>query len=138
MRDYTLNRIPDLTERYPEGFGGIDTLAPRDPYESAWDDMEREWQEEHERLMANPFRFEVGQRFLKYGWYGGMTYYTVSRITKDRKRILLKEEWHDVDGTGTRPAKWHDVDTDEHNCERAIEWVSKHYGTIYITMNDQR
>lgn len=34
MRDY----IPDLTQRYPEGFGGVDMCEPRDP----WDNFDME------------------------------------------------------------------------------------------------
>lgn len=42
MRDYY---IPDLTERYPEGFDGVDMFAPRDLEAAAWADMEREYRE---------------------------------------------------------------------------------------------
>ena len=31
MRDFNLTHIPDLTERYPEGFGGVDMYAGYDP-----------------------------------------------------------------------------------------------------------
>ena len=49
MSDY----IPDLTERYPEGFGGIDTTEPRDLEYEFWktceqadrDDMEIPYEE---------------------------------------------------------------------------------------------
>lgn len=30
MRDYY---IPDLTERFPEGFGGVDMCASKDPWD---------------------------------------------------------------------------------------------------------
>lgn len=42
MRDYY---IPDLTERYPEGFDGVDMFAPRDLEAAAWAEMEREYRE---------------------------------------------------------------------------------------------
>ena len=48
MGDY----IPDLTERYPEGFDGGDRLEPRDPEYDAWQKWiasEREYDERRKR-----------------------------------------------------------------------------------------
>ena len=41
MTDY----IPDLTERYPEGFDGVDMYAPRDLEAKAWAEFTREYEE---------------------------------------------------------------------------------------------
>lgn len=41
--------IPDLTERYPEGFNGVDMFEPYDPEAAAWEAMEREYKEEERR-----------------------------------------------------------------------------------------
>ena len=37
--------IPDLTERYPEGFRGVDMFEPFDIEAKMWDDLEREYRE---------------------------------------------------------------------------------------------
>ena len=37
--------IPDLTERYPEGFRGVDMFEPFDIESKMWDDLEREYRE---------------------------------------------------------------------------------------------
>lgn len=45
------NRIPDITERYPEGMDGIDMCAPRDPEYEFWktvDEAEKQEQIEWE------------------------------------------------------------------------------------------
>lgn len=36
MRDFAMSYIPDLTERFPEGFGGVDMYEPRDPEYEFW------------------------------------------------------------------------------------------------------
>lgn len=77
-------------------------------------------------------KFEVGNRYMQFGIFGGTTRYTVSRITKDRKRILLSEEWFDIDGHGKRKPSWHDVEVDEYGNERALEWESQEYGKFWI------
>ena len=35
--------VPDLTERYPEGFGGADIFEPYDPEYAMWEAMERDY-----------------------------------------------------------------------------------------------
>ena len=42
--------IPDLTERYPEGFGGIDMWEPRDPEYEFWCAVEEAERQEVEEL----------------------------------------------------------------------------------------
>ncbi len=53
MRDFNMTYIPDLTERYPEGFDGVDMLAPRDPEYEFWKAMERADREFDEWYNAN-------------------------------------------------------------------------------------
>jgi len=43
--------IPDLTERFPEGFGGVDMWEPRDPEYEFWcavEEADRQYWEEME------------------------------------------------------------------------------------------
>jgi len=52
MRDYNLTYIPDLTERYPEGFGGVD-MTPGcydDPLFVPKKSIEEEEEERHDSL----------------------------------------------------------------------------------------
>ena len=56
MGDY----IPDLTERYPEGFDGGDRLEPRDPEYDAWQKWiasEREYDERRKRSQLQCWRY---------------------------------------------------------------------------------
>lgn len=95
MRDY----IPDLTERYPEGFGGIDTLEPRDLEYEAWDDFTRCFEEEEKRIRENPFRFEAGQKHTidaqvlsdkeHFTFDDCLLKFIVSEISEDRTKVLL-------------------------------------------------
>ena len=58
MRDYNMTYIPDLTERYPEGFGGVDMFAPRDPEYDFWcavdeaDRQEREYFKKRDKMIG--------------------------------------------------------------------------------------
>ena len=124
MRDFTY--IPDITERFPEGFNGVDMLAPRDIEYEMWDAMERDYQE------SKPFTFSIGDTVRQVGIYGGVTYYTVKKIERDKGRIKFSERWEDVDGTGTRPAKWHKLITEDNGNEKALDWTSETFGDIYI------
>ena len=42
--------IPDLTERYPEGFDGVDMYEPRDPEYEFWKAVEEIDRQEREAL----------------------------------------------------------------------------------------
>ena len=127
--------IPDMTERFPEGIRGVDMTdsyfggrrydeydAYADFYASCEADMEN----------VEPSLFKVGDTYTKYGFYGGVTTYKVMEIDRENNRILLGEVWYDVDGTGTRPAKWHDLETDKNGNELALEWISEEFGKIWI------
>lgn len=159
-----MSYIPDLTERFPEGFGGVDMTPsfygePVD-YSRAYgyEDEERWGYEDrnygrmggyepsYEELVADgeyedvPFprtepltrAFEIGTEYQIYGIYGGITYYKVEKIDRENKRILLSETWVDVDGTGKRPAEWHDLEEDDNGNEKALEWESEEYGKFWI------
>ena len=123
MDDY----IPDLTERYPEGFNYYG--GGSDDFEDTIDDLGID---EEEIEAMKPTKFEVGQEYEVVGWYGGVTYYKVEAIERGKNRIKLSETWFDVDGTGKRPAKWHKLEVDALGNERAVEWTSEEYGDIYI------
>ena len=133
-----MSYIPDLTERFPEGFGGIDMTPsyfgePVDygrsygGYEPSYEELVAAGEYESE-----PRKFEIGAEYRKVGFYGGVTDYKVEEIDRENKRILLSEIWTDVDGTGTRPAEWHELDEDAQGNEMALEWVSKEFGNVWI------
>lgn len=115
--------IPDLTERYPEGFNGVDMYAPRDLEYEAWEAMERDYQEAHDKwLQEAPQRAEYRDKVKKYietCWKenkpvnGKCTifdilfiikgnciyerYYTVSYVVEDGKhKKLKKERWKEI------------------------------------------
>ncbi len=128
---FVLTRIPDITERFPEGFGGVDMTPGRDfsdPYASwGYDDHD------YDEAVSEPQSrlFEVGDEFTITGIYGGVTTYKVEQIDRPNEKILLAEVWEDLDGTGTRPAKWHKLVTEDGN-EKALEYVSKLVGECWI------
>ena len=132
--------IPDLTERFPEGFGGVDMTPsyfgePVDysrayGYEPTYEELVESEETEPEETESR--KFEVGQEHTKTGFYGGVTTYKVIEIDRENNRILLGEIWYDVDGTGTRPAQWHELRTGEDGNEMALEWVSQEFGEIWI------
>ena len=127
--------IPDLTERFPEGFGGVDMKPsyfgePVDWSRAYTEDDFEEYEISEEEI--KPRQFKVGDEYREVGIYGGVTYYKVEEIDRENKKILLSEIWVDVDGTGKRPATWHKLETDENGDERALEWSSKNYGDFWI------
>jgi len=136
MSDY----IPDITERFPEGFGGIDLTNkyyPSHGYTSYFDMLaEQDNIDDREEI---PYEveetaesaFEIGREYRQVGFYGGVTYYTVEEIDRENGRILLSEIWEDVDGTGTRPSEWHKLEKDG-NRERCLEWTSETFGDVWI------
>lgn len=127
------NYIPDLTERFPEGFGGID-MTPAYFGEPVYRENEVvDYPDEDIPSNNDPSKFEVGKEYCQFGIFGGVTYYKVEKIDRDNNKILLSEIWHDVDGSGTRPAKWHKLDVDTDGNEKALDWTSKQYGDIWIS-----
>lgn len=132
MRD---QYIPDLTERFPEGFGGVDLTDKYFPSRGNYSDEDAAWaafEEEYEQHMMEVRQFKVGDRHVRVGVFGGVTEYTVKEIDRDNNRILLSEYWMDVDGEGTRPAEWHELVTDENDNERVLLWKSERYGEFWM------
>lgn len=126
--------IPDLTERFPEGFGGVD-MTPSyfgEPVDWSRAYREDDYEDNCEETPIEPRIFEVGNTYREEGFFGGITYYTVEEIDRENKKILLSEVWRDVDGTGTRPSKWHKLEADDNGNERALEYSSKTYGDVWI------
>lgn len=128
--------IPDITERFPEGFGGVDMTPsyfgePVDwtqsyGYEPAYEEI---IESEEIKVLR---RFNIGDEYQIVGIYGGITIYTVKEIDREHNRILFEEVWIDVDGIGTRPDEWHKLKVDENGNERALEWTSKEYRDFWI------
>ena len=127
--------IPDLTERFPEGFDGVDMTPsfygePVD-WSRAIKEDDYHWKEDDE-VIEEPRKFILGETYRQVGIFGGVTYYTVEEINGEGNKILLGETWEDVDGTGKRPSKWHKLDVDENGNEKAFDWKSETYGEIWI------
>lgn len=117
MRDYDTNYIPDLTERYPEGFGGIDTLSSRDLEYNAWSDYMRSFEEEEKRIKDNPFRFAVGQHHTIILNDGGLLKLTVSDVSEDRTKVLFDRVLINRDANNNRketslPTEWRNIEKD--------------------------
>ncbi len=125
--------IPDLTERFPEGFGGIDLTdsffpSGRGGYEPSWDELYEEYEEEEKE----PHKFIEGNRYHEYGIFGGQTFYTIKEIDRDNNTVLCSQEWIDVDGHGTRPDETFLLSCDEQGNERFLTLDSEHYGKHYV------
>lgn len=147
--------IPDITERFPEGFGGVDMTPsffgePVDyryepSYEELCEDGEYGYEERNYNMLyhdedevafprTEPLtkQFEIGNEYTVVGIYGGVTTYKVDEIDRENNKILLSEYWFDVDGEGTRPAQWHELVENDNGNEMALEWESKEYGKFWI------
>jgi hypothetical protein len=116
-----------MTERFPEGLGGVDMTPSYFGEQVDWDRAYKEdkYENEQEEVPTEPRKFQVGDTHRQEGFYGGLTWYTVEKIDRENGKILLSEVWHDVDGSGTRPSKWHKLEVDEQGNERALEWYSQ-------------
>ena len=85
MYDY----IPDLTERYPEGFRGEGYLTEAELI--GYGDLPDEIEEKR------PRKFEVGQHYVWTDWFtGGQSYYTVMERTPGR--LVMAEYRREIDG----------------------------------------
>ena len=97
MRDFNLTHIPDLTERYPEGFGGIDMYAGYDPEYEFWRVVEEAEKCEEEIKYKETKRFKVGEEYESVCWFsGGIGYYTVK--AKDDESVTFSIGRHELDG----------------------------------------
>lgn len=101
--------IPDLTERFPEGFGGVDMTDRFFPSRRAsWEDFTEEeligYDEipyevpgEEEIRYRNNRRFAVGQKYSWTDWFtGGVSHYTVTEINEDE--VVMSEYRMEIDG----------------------------------------
>lgn len=64
------------------------------------------------------YQFKVGQKIKDYEFDGGYTIYGISRITKDRTKVLVTETWFNVDGYGKRKPHWCRLIEDEYGNEK--------------------
>lgn len=132
--------IPDITERFPEGFGGVDMTPsffgqPVDYSRAYGYEPSREefWDDECEEVKPEPRRFEVGQTYTCNSIFGaGVTRYTVSKFNKKRDKVFLTETWQDLDGEETRKGSWHKLEVLADGSERCLEWESDEYGQFWI------
>lgn len=96
--------IPDITERFPEGFSGVDMTDRYFPSRRAdwnWGDFtEAEligYDEIPYEIEEKPKRFEVGQQYEWVDWFtGGVSEYTV--IERTSGRLVFGEYRHEIDG----------------------------------------
>lgn len=116
--------IPDITERFPEGFGGVDMTdryfpSKRMAYEDWMDDWydgeEIPYEEEITRKEISenikPKRFEIGQHYMWTSWFtGGQSYYTVKEVTDNK--VVFTEYRREIDGEYEIEEEF-DIHTDE-------------------------
>lgn len=124
--------IPDLTERFPEGFGGVDmtnSFFPSGGYEPSWDELYEEYEQKEEKESR---KFDIGNHLISYGIFGGVTYYTVKKIDRENNKITCSQTWEDVDGSGTRPDETFELSKDKNGNERFLILDSEIYGKHYV------
>ena len=119
--------IPDITERFPEGFGVVDMTDRYFPSRRAswdWGDFteaeligydEIPYEIEEEK----PKRFEVGQHYMWTSWFtGGQSYYTVKDVTETK--VVFSEYRREIDG--------------EYEMEEEYEICTDENGNQYLVM----
>lgn len=116
--------IPDITERFPEGYDGVDMTPSYFGEPVDWsrayqpeDDSEGSDQED-DAPATEPKKFQVGQAYEIVAFDGGITFYTVLQIDRDHGKMLLKDQWQNIDGYGTRGKAWHKLETQKNGNER--------------------
>lgn len=127
-----MSYIPDITERFPEGFNGID-MTPKyfgEPVDYDYenkepDDVEIPYESKYETI------FKVGQEYTVEGIFGGLTIYIVKDIDRVNNKILLAEMWEDLDGSGERDERWHNLEIEDGK-EKCLEFSSKRYGDFWL------
>lgn len=112
-RDY----IPDLTERFPEGFDGVDMTPsfygePVD-WSRAYGYEESMKEKDYENdPVAFPREtplyktFNIGDEIRDYEFDGGITDYKIVKFNKDRTKVFVTEHWINIDGEGKRKPHW--------------------------------
>lgn len=128
-RVYT-DRIPDITERYPEGFGGesYDDYCNRNyarMYEDDYDDGIEIPNEAEE--VDDPYTFEVGETYGVEDLYGGTTYYRCTRRTKNRVWFRSADWRAWVDNIDEREEQKYTIERNEYGDEEALIYHSDAY-----------
>lgn len=126
--------IPDITERFPEGFDGVDLTDSYFPSRKHWtEQLSEEHNDESEiPYEEEPKRFEIGNRYIYYGIFGGVTHFTIKEIDRENNKITCSQTWEDLDGSGTRPDETFELSEDENENERFIVEDSERYGKHYV------
>lgn len=127
--------IPDLTERFPEGFGGVDMTSRYFPSKGDvwydWDaldkyddfDIPNETEESSNETKSMPKVFAVGQRYEWTSWFtGGVSYLTVKEIKNSK--LTFSEYRMEIDG--------------EYEIEESFDIAKDENGDEYIVMCEYR
>ena len=126
--------IPDITERFPEGYDGVDMTSsyiggPDDCWSRAYqpeeDPDDPDLDDDDSDPATEPKKFQVGQVYEIVEFDGGITIYTVLQIDRDHGKMLLKDQWRNVDGHGTRGKEWHKLEVQENGNERCLQDASE-------------
>lgn len=97
--------IPDLTERFPEGFGGVDMTSKYFPSRGniydMWDVMSESdligYDDMPPTTETKPRVFKIGQEYEWVNWFtGGVSYLTVKKIKNSK--LTFSEYRREIDG----------------------------------------
>ena len=118
--------IPDITERFPEGFGGVDMTdtffggrSRGGYYDEEPHGYEPMWYEMEEEEEKKPRKFEVGQHYMWTSWFtGGQSYYTVKEVIDTK--VVFAEYRREIDG--------------EYEMEETFEIHTDENGDQYLVM----
>lgn len=119
--------IPDITERFPEGYDGVDMTPSYFGEPVDWsracqaEDNSEGSAPEDDAPATEPKKFQVGQVYEIVAFDGGITFYTVLQIDRDHGKMLLKDQWQNIDGYGTRGKAWHKLETQKNGNERCCQ-----------------
>lgn len=125
--------IPDLTERFPEGFGGVDMTSS---YFPSWGDVWYDWdalddefdipnetEESSDETKSMPKVFAVGQKYEWTSWFtGGVSYLTVKEIKNSK--VTFSEYRMEIDG--------------EYSKEETFDILTDDNGNEYVKMCEYR
>ena len=119
--------IPDITERFPEGYDGVDMTPSYFGEPVDWsrayqpEDDSEESAPEDDAPATEPKKFQVGQVYEIVAFDGGITFYTVLQIDRDHGKMLLKDQWQNIDGYGTRGKALDKLETQKNGNERCCQ-----------------
>ena len=116
--------IPDLTERFPEGFGGVDMTSRYFPSKGdVWYDWDFDDENDMPEREEKPKVFTVGQKYEWTSWFtGGVSYLTVKEIKNGK--LTFAEYRMEIDGEYTK--------------EETFEILTDENGDEYIKMCEYR